>query len=277
MPKTIHFNYFEEFINHNRDFVNGNPITNVFLIRNFGIAYSNPQIIIDFFNIEEQDERIVVLFIQNICLIYGNLTTKVSIELLSKELYFEKFKNYTFAGNRNIIHQLLDFNKSDYEEIKYLCTYKCIDTNEISIDGNTITKAKIENFEEVKNIHTEFSNEFYAGFHNVPEISDENLKNDLNSGHFFVIKNETEIMSIACYRKEFEFPELNFVFTKNEYRGHGYAKNLTYYITNYLLENKNEFVMLYTKGDNLNARKCFEDVGYKLTDEYTMTFKKHNV
>ncbi len=52
MPRTIRFKYFEDFINHNREFVNKDPITNVFLITNLGVAYSNPQIVIDFFNIE---------------------------------------------------------------------------------------------------------------------------------------------------------------------------------------------------------------------------------
>jgi predicted GNAT family acetyltransferase len=277
MPKTIRFKHFEDFINHNREFVNENPITNVFLIRNLGVAYSNPQIVIDFFNIEEQNERIIVLFLQQTCLIYGNLTSKLSIELLSKELNFEKFKNYNFAGNRRIVHQLLDYNKSEYDETKYLSIYKCTSINEISTDYSIgITRAKIENILEVKKIHQEFNNEFYAGYDNVPEISDEDLGNDLRSGNFFIIKNETEIMSIACYRQEFEFPELNFVFTKDYCRGNGYAKYLTHYITSFLLQNQNEFVMLYTKGDNLGARKCFEDVGYKLIDEYTMTFKKYN-
>lgn len=278
MPKSIRFKNFEDFINHNREFVNENPITNVFLIRNLGVAYSNRQIIIDFFNIEEQKERIIVLFLQQTCLIYGNLTSKSSIELLSKELNFEKFKNYNFAGNRGIVHQLLDYNRSEYDETKYLSSYKCTSINEIATDDSIgITIAKIENFLEVKKIHQEFNNEFYAGYDNVPEISDEDLENDLRSGNFFIIKNETEIMSIACYRKEFEFPELNFVFTKNDYRGNGYAKALTHFITSFLLQNQNEFVMLYTKGDNLGARKCFEDVGYNLIDEYTMTFKKDDV
>lgn len=276
MSRTIRFKYFEDFLNHNSEFINYNPIANVFLIRNLEVALYNPQLIIDFFNIEKKNERIIVLFLQQTCLIYGNLSNDLSIEQLSNELNFEKFRNYNFAGNRKIIHQLLEINQANYDEIKYLSIYKCANTNEISTNNIKIINATIENLEDIKKIHQDFNNEFYAGYDNIPEISVNDLRNDLTSNRFFIIQNEYEIMSVACYRKEFDFPELNFVFTKEKYRGNSYAKFLTYYITNYLLKD-NDFVMLYTKGNNFGAKKCFEDVGYKLDYEYTLSFKKYNV
>lgn len=273
MPRTIRFKYFEDFVNHNSEFINDNPIANVFLIRNLEVAFYNPQSIIDFFNIEKKDERIIVLFLQQTCLIYGNLTNDLSIDKLSNELNFEKFRNYNFAGNRKIIHQLLEINQASYDETKYLSIYKCTNTNEISTNNIKIINATIENIEDIKKIHQEFNKEFYAGYDNIPEISVNDLRNDLISNRFFIIPNGNEIMSVACYRKDFDFPELNFVFTKEKYRGNSYAKFLTFYITNYLLKD-NDFVMLYTKGNNFAAKKCFEDVGYKLDYEYTMSFKK---
>ncbi|MDY3521953.1 GNAT family N-acetyltransferase [Riemerella anatipestifer] len=273
MLKTIRFKNFKDFVNHNREFINDNPISNVFLIRNLEVALYTPEIIIDFFNIEEKNQRIIVLFLQQTCLIYGNLTSDLSIEQLSKELNFEKFRNYNFAGNRIIIHRLLEINEASYEETKHLSIYKCTNVNEISINDIKITNATIENLEDVKKIHQEFINEFYAGYDNKPEISVDDLRNDLKSNRFFIIQNENEIMSIASYSKNFDFPELNFIFTKEKYRRNSYAKFLTFYITKYLLK-KNEFVMLYTKGNNLSAKKCFETVGYRIVYEYTMSFKK---
>ena len=244
MPRTIRFEYFEDFVNHNSEFINDNPIANVFLIRNLEVAFYNPQSIIDFFNIEKKDERIIVLFLQQTCLIYGNLTNDLSIDKLSNELNFEKFRNYNFAGNRKIIHQLLEINQASYDETKYLSIYKCTNTNEISTNNIKIINATIENIEDIKKIHQEFNKEFYAGYDNIPEISVNDLRNDLISNRFFIIPNGNEIMSVACYRKDFDFPELNFVFTKEKYRGNSYAKFLTFYITNYLLKD-NDFDLLF--------------------------------
>jgi len=271
---TIYRNkYFDEFVEYNRDYINQNIVMNIFLIKAIDQVYLNPDLLFDFFNINKNRQMIIVLLIRDFCLIYGDLDDDEAIELLAKELNFEKFNRYSFAGTRNIVHKLLDYTKSEYSEVKHLSIYKCNNVNSIDYDITKIELFKLNDLQYLYLLMKDFHIEFYEGYSEdiLPNIED--LKQSINEGTYFKYVEDNVIKAFGNLKYDYGFPELSLVFTKKEYRGNNIGTYLSHFLTTKGLLDY-EFIMLYTKGSNKSAKRVFEKIGYFNDGEYTMFYKE---
>lgn len=258
---------------YNQDYINQNIVLNIFLINAISQVYSNPNLLFDYFNINKNGQTIIVLLIKDVCLIYGDFDDDEAIELMVKELNFEKFNRYTFAGTRNIVQKLLDYTKSEYSEVKHLSIYKCNNVNSINYDNTKIEFFSINDLQSLYLLMKDFHNEFYEGYSEEMLPTIENLKQSINEETYYKYVENNVIKAFGNLKYNYGFPELSLVFTKKEYRGNNIGTYLSHFLTTKGLIDS-EFITLYTKGNNQPAKKVFEKIGYFNDGEYTMYYKE---
>lgn len=275
MNNTIkRFNTFPEFVEHNRNYIDRNVVLNIYLINSIHSVINDPNSLIAFFNITKGDKTIIILFLKDVCLIYGNLEDDDSILILEQELQFHKFNRYTFAGSRNIISKLLKKTNSKYSVVKHLSIYKCSQTKSINdYNKDYIQLIEIKEVDELFEFLKQFHSEFYEGYSTeiLPEKKD--LNDSIAKGNYYKYIEDGQTIAIGNIKNDKGFPELSLVYTIKEKRNKNIGTKLSHYLTSICLE-KSNFVMLYTKGDNLSAKKVFENVGYFNNGEYTMFYKE---
>jgi len=72
-----------------------------------------------FFNVICDNCFIVVLLIENECLIYADNINDEAVTKLAQELEFSLFKRYTFFGTKQVIDALFRKFNVEYEEQKH--------------------------------------------------------------------------------------------------------------------------------------------------------------
>lgn len=275
MKSTIkRFNLFPEFVEYNRNYIDSNIVLNIYLIKSIHSVINSPNILIDCFNIAKNNQAIIVLLIEDVCLIYGNLEDDDSILLLKQELQFQKFNRYTFAGNRNIIYKLLDKTNSKYSIVKHLSIFRCLETREIEdYNKENIKLIEVNEVDKLFEMLKQFHSEFYEGYSTkiLPEIND--LQDSISKGNYYKYLHDGKTVAVGGIKNDKGFPELSLVFTIKEKRNQNIGTELCHYLTSLCLK-ESSFVMLYTKGDNLSAKKVFEKIGYFNDGEYTMFYKE---
>lgn len=275
MKSTIkRFNSFFEFVEYNRNYIYSNIVLNIYLIKSIHSVINSPYILSDCFNITKNNKTIIVLLIEDVCLIYGNLEDDDSILILEQELQFQKFSRYTFAGNRNILYKLLNKTNSKYSIVKHLSIFRCLETKEIEdYNKEKIKLIEVNEIDELFEMLKQFHSEFYEGYSTeiLPEIS--NLEESIAKGNYYKYINDGKTVAVGNIKNDKGFPELSLIFTIKEKRNQNIGTELSHYLTSLCLK-ESSFVMLYTKGDNISAKKVFEKIGYFNDGEYTMFYKE---
>jgi predicted GNAT family acetyltransferase len=268
------FNTFPEFVEYNRNYIDRNIVLNIYLIKSIHSVINNPNLLIAFFNIKKGDKTIIVLLLKDVCLIYGNLEDDSSILILEQELQFHKFNRYTFAGIRNIISKLLNKTNSKYSTVKHLSIYKCLQTKSINdYNKDNIQLIEVNEVDELFEFLKQFHSEFYEGYSTEILPEKKYLEEIIAKGNYYKYIEDGQTIAVGNIENDKGFPELSLVFTIKEKRNQNIGTKLSHYLTSICLE-KSNFVMLYTKGDNLSAKKVFEKIGYFNNGEYTMFYKE---
>lgn len=85
-------------------------------------------------------------------------------------------------------------------------------------------------------------------------------------GKYFGVFKNNKLVSITGQRMQTnDFIEVSAVVTHPDYRGNGFAKQLTTHVTKNIIANKKHPILHTTKGNP--AIKIYENIGYKLTRE----------
>lgn len=270
-----YFKTFEEFVEFNRAYIESNPLQNIFLIRVISAVVYGQTTVYKFFNlIGDIGEQIIALVVDDFCLLYTDNYNPDCLELLSKKLEFEKFNKYTFAGNKNLVENLLSFNKANYSLDKHLAIYKSSSlTSDINITSGKIRLADLKEIESLAEHSIEFTKE-YDGNEETLNTMRSMLKEAIENEYLYVWDdNGICAMALVMQKEEFEFPEIGHVYTLPSKRNQGYSTSLIFKLTKILLQNF-DFVMLYTHGENPSSNKVFMKAGYEKTGDYVRCFKE---
>ncbi len=275
MYTTKRFDNFIDFYEYNKTYINSNPLQNIFLIRVINSVFRGETTIYNFFNlIADHGQHVLVLIVEDFCLIYTDKYDSEFLNILSKELEFSKFNKYTFAGNKNAIENLLKFNNAKFSTDKHLSIYKCekLSDNFQFSHG----KARLANISELNQL-AEFSVMFtkeYDGNEESLESMKLMITNAITNDCLYVWEDEQICaMAVIMKREHFDFPEIGHVYTPNRHRSKGYSSSLVFKMTEDLL-NEYDFCMLYTNGENPVSNRVFVKIGYDKTGDYVRCFKE---
>lgn len=274
MSKTKRFRTFQDFVEYNHDYIQGNLILNIFLMKSIYQVLHNPSILLDFFNILKDEKSIIVLLIKDVCLVYGDLEDDNAVLTLEKELHFDKFKRYTFAGNRSVLMKLLTNTNSKFNVVKHLSIFKCSQVRNIGeYDLSRIGLIHIDELDELYSLLRKFHSEFYQGYSEDILPTKSILTESISIGNYFKYEKDGQTIAIGSLKNDNGFPELSLIFTVKEERNKSAGTYLAHYMTSEALKSS-KFIMLYTKGSNKPAKKVFEKIGYYNNGEYVMFYKE---
>ena len=270
------FNNIIDFYNFNREFIEVDRMLNVFLIRKIDEVYIGETRLYECFNIISNNAHVAVLLITDMCLIYSNQIDEELIPILSKEVGFHRFLRYIFAGNKQTIESLLNYNNAEYSIQKHLIFYSCSKTSSsFKYANGKMELAGINALDTLIKFNIFFRKEY-----NAEEVSYEEAKNFILSGiqnkNLYVWKVQSQLCALAqvIIKEENDFPEIGHVYTESKLRNNGFAPSLVHRLTNSLLDSNNQKCMLYTDGTNVASNTAFTKIGYVKTGEYIMCYKE---
>lgn len=83
-------------------------------------------------------------------------------------------------------------------------------------------------------------------------------------GDYFGIIQEGQLCAMAGIRMAFDgHQEISAVCTHPDHRGKGYASRLTKHLVHHI-QRKGDIAFLHTESDNLQARRVYESIGFRL-------------
>ncbi len=263
-----------DFKSHNQDLIESNPMQYFFLQQMIDRLAKGKEILDDLFNISNGLNQIAVLKTAEVCLIYDNKYDKTLIPLLSKQLEFEKFKKFQFAGSKYTVEKLFEINHASYQTQKHRICYKCAEVNKSLVAASgSIEMAEMKRLDDLILLSRGFEKDYYGRNVTFPEaarriiigIQEETLYQWIDNGKLCAIAQ-------AIYNK-FEFPVIGHFYTDPAYRNKGYGSSLVKEITKGLLNTGNEFVMLQTNALTPQSNRVFTKVGYHNAGEYILAYK----
>ena len=269
MYKVKNFKTAREFVNFNEDFIYKNPMQNALLINVIEeLAKGNISVFQAFNLVGNKNIQLLVLIVDEHCLIYCNKYDHGYLIMLSKELPFERIKDFVFAGDKDTIENLLHINSFLFKVEKYLITYKCEELNtKFKIAEGGIRSAKPSDVNILSKLSVDFTEE-YDG--NKKSLADMRMPvhSEMMSRALFVWEhNDIYAMAVEMNRQEFDYPEIGKLFTVAEQRGKGYSSSLLFKLTEKILL-KHTFCMLYTDGNNTASNLACNKVGYTPVANY---------
>ncbi len=276
MAKVIKFEKFEEYFSFNEDFLNTNPLLNFFLIETIKKVFQGKAPLYKFFNVTNENRYyVVVLLVEDACLLYADKFNDEMISLLSEELEFHKFKRYNFAGSKQLIDALFSLNKATYSLNKHRIIYKCQQVSPLfTYSPGQMQMSDLNRLNEL----TTFSVAFSKAYDNQDKTFEE-MKQIVFSGimndNFYQWNYKNNICSVAqAIHGDYDFPVIGHLFTNPAFRNQGFGSSIVHRLTKGLLEAGNEVCMLVADATNPASNKAFIKVGYEKMGEYIRAYKE---
>lgn len=255
--------------------VESNPLQYYFLREVFGKVVKKEQEVIKVFNVSNGINKIVVLFTNDVCVIYDDNYDETLIPLLSKELEFEKFNSYQFAGSKQTIDKLFELNNAKYLTQKHRITYKCSKViDSITLAPGSIEMGNISRFEELVSLSIGFAKEYYGVENSVDEAASFIISGMQQNSIYQWVNNDRVCAMAQNMYGDYDFPVIGHFYTNPQERNKGYGTSIIHALTKGLLEEgRNEFVMLQTNALTPQPNRVFEKVGYYNVGEYLKAYK----
>jgi predicted GNAT family acetyltransferase len=97
------------------------------------------------------------------------------------------------------------------------------------------------------------------------------LRSRIEGRDLFLLRDDRGPLSMASLtRKVKNGRVLSYIYTPAEYRGRGYAAELTAALSRFCLENDKRFCCLFTQMENPTSNKIYQQVGYRWIDDFMM-------
>ncbi len=266
---------FQDFVRNNNDFLLENPMLYHFPIQSTKDALSGKVGVHNGFNIfNERGSRLFALLTDVACMLYTTEYDPDMIPLLSREIGFELFRRYEFAGTKALIDGLFQYNDATYELQKHRIIYRCtaISAPAPASQGRPIV-GDPHRLPELIPMSISFVKEYETRIITSQTAAASLMKSIRESG-LYCWEKERQICSVAeVLTNDYDFPVIGHFYTPANLRGKGYGTSLIYEVTKGLLGAGNEFCMLSTNASNPASNKVFVKVGYVPTGDYTLVYK----
>jgi hypothetical protein len=267
MYTVKNFNTAREFVDYNEEFIYSNPMQNVLLINVIEeVAKNNLRVFQAFNVIGNSSVKLLVLVTDGYCLIYCDHYDAGYLEIIRKELPFERLKYFIFSGDKQTIERLLELQDLQFTVEKHLTIYKCAKLNsQFKLASGKMRLAIISELDYLTKLSVEFTEEYDGNRENAAEmrmaVYSEILDNSL------YLWEDGKICAIALEMNRMDFPEIGKLYTVQDERQKRYSSSLLYKITEKILSKK-PFCMLYTHGENPASNATVLKVGYEKTGDY---------
>jgi GNAT superfamily N-acetyltransferase len=263
MTKRKDFSDNQEFLNYNKDIIRNNYFA---FYASIMAMMSVPQIM-RLYNVYDKHKNTAY------CMWYtGNYNihsfawNEEIIDSLSVEIELNKYNNFAFSGQRDLIIRLLSKNQIAYEVIKDRLIYECKKVLfSLDVAAGHLTKATIADLEELSQMSFQYHQEEYKGNgqRDLAYMSGI-VKNGIQNGNMYKLSVDNKICSMAqVMSADFNFPLIGQLFTKAEHRNHGCASAILGKLTEQLLADGHKKVGLLGDVENPAALKVFEKIGYQ--------------
>ncbi len=274
MGEVIKYSDFRNFIKEAEAFIETNPMLYYFLKETLARIIKGKEKVHKFFKITGDDNLIMALLTTEVCLIYDDKFNKDYIPLLSRELEFDKFIRYQFAGSKATIDALFRLHGKDYELQKHRVIYKCtaVANNFIPSPGQ-MQMGDIRRLNELAVLSSGFSRDYYGERDSIEEGINRIIVG-IQSDSIYQWVDNGRVCSIAqSLNEDYDFPVIGHFYTHPTYRNKGYGASITYELTKGLLGVGHEFIMLSTNAFTPSSNRVFEKVGYLNVGEYLLAYK----
>ncbi len=274
MEQVIIFPRFADFMDQNRELMESNPLQYFFLTEMIKKAIKKELQLNKLFNITNGSNRIIVLWCEGICLIYDDQYDETLIPLLSKELGFEKFNRYQFAGSKRTIDKLFELNNASYEMDKHRVTYKCSAVSDPFIQApGKMQMGDIARLDELAELSRGFAKDYYGENKSYAQATGLIVSGIEEDSIYQWVDNGVVCAMAQSMYGEHDFPVIGHFYTHPSHRNKGYGTSLVHGLTKGLLGAGHECVMLQTNALTPQSNRVFEKIGYQNVGEYLLAYK----
>jgi hypothetical protein len=198
------------------------------------------------------------------------------IPLLSKELEFEKFNRFQFAGSKRTIDKLFELNNASYEMQKHRVTYKCSAVRDpFTPAPGRMEMGDIDRLDELVSLSRGFAKDYYGENKSFDDAEALIINGIQEDSIYQWVDNGTVCAMAQSLYGEYDFPVIGHFYTNPSNRNKGYGTSIVHALTKGLLrEGGHEFVMLQTNALTPQSNRVFEKVGYQNVGEYLLAFKE---
>jgi GNAT superfamily N-acetyltransferase len=187
------------------------------------------------------------------------------LEAISDEIEFERYKHFTFSGQRDLIIQMLEDNEVPYQIIKDRLIYACTTVLPFALTGQVLVQATETDTEELSAMAYQYHlDEYGTEAQRSREHMAEIVINGIQEGIMYKLVVDGETTSMAqVISHNFKSPLIGMLFTKATHRNKGYGYAILVQLTSQLLAGGHKKVGLLADTQNPASLKIFEKAGYK--------------
>lgn len=199
---------------------------------------------------------IIYIETQNNLFLYGSYDTNL-LDKIFETIDLKDYKGKEIMGSFDSVYYLVQ--KSNHQDFKVIKDRLMHSTKKITCVGpNSSQLAKIDDLEELITLHQGYYNEEYSSERD--KDYDElwqGIKYQIESNKIYIIKEQNRVLAFCSIIN----PDIGIMFTAQEHRGKGFAKQLLCSCTKQLLE-ENETAYVLTDMHNVASNKVCEQIGY---------------
>jgi hypothetical protein len=277
MADILTFENFQDFLDYNNQEIFDNYFVYYHFIQLLNILESGKLDLFDAYNVVSEDGKSVMcIWVTGNYFVYSNNWNDEIVKILVDKIKIEKYKEFTFLGQRDLIIQLFEKSNIKYEILKDRLIYECIKvTPAIKNKIGIVENATFHDFKELVQMSMENYIEEYAGKgQRTIEDMETAVANGINKSSLFLLRDNNIICSIVqIINDDEDEPMIGNLFTKKEMRNMGYAFSLLQTVTERFLNNGCQKCGLISDISNPASNKVFVNTGYKPIYNWITLFK----
>lgn len=277
MAKIKDFQKFKGFFEYNYDRLFSNYYVHFHFLNK--LEELNKGTIVDHraFNVvDDEGNDIIFIWVSNCCYLYSDNWTPEMVNVLLAEIQFSRFtKHFEFAGQKDLIEEVLNAAKASYQTHKDRLVYKINKASSI-IDNiiGEVFNATLLDFDDILDLSMQNYEEEYQGMgQRTKDQMAGGLMVGINTNNLFVLRESGRIESIVqLISTEEDQPIIGNLFTRKESRNKGYAFKLLHTVSKGLLDNGYEDLGLFSDATNPASNAVFNKIGYEAIYKFSIFF-----
>lgn len=189
--------------------------------------------------------------------IYENEADEILRHNIIEEINLRTHKQKEIMGSNDLTYYLIENQDIKYDLIKDRIFYK---TSELILicDSHEYDFAIQKDLDQLITLFQDYYADEYDGKRNKTEEQlEEGVSNQIFKNEILVKRVDNQIVAFCSMNN----PDIGIMFTKNDYRGNGYAKQLLLQASITLLETNDEIYVM-TDLHNIPSNKICNDIGF---------------
>lgn len=278
MTRIQSFDTFQEFLTHNQDKILIEYFPYYHFLQALERLNKEEISLFDSYNIiGKDDELIFCIWTEGTYYVFGDKWNSEMIHAAAEKINPNKFKNYTFLGQRQLIDSIFNSAKCPIDSRRDRIVYSCKNVIDIpdSIEGIVENGNELYKDQIIENgilyYHEEFEDK---GSKNDDQVA-QDIAHSIENGTIYTLRIENKIHSIVTViNYQYDRPFIGSLFTRKESRNNGYALKLLQTVTNGLLNSGFKECGLLSNANNPASNKVFKKLGYKPIYDLVLAFKE---